>query len=193
MREKLIAVCVGVYLVQIAVPTFTSRFWLWGLGVADGQTYRLVTSGFLHGSVTHLLFNGLMLYFFGCELEELWGSRRFLVFQIAAVLMGGLFVVATALLGLGASLVLGASAIMAGCAIAWGLSFPDREMYFFFVVRLKGLGTPVVPSKYGQKYASGLVQGPTCPVFICRGIGLSVLPLRLGVTPEIAVLELAHA
>jgi membrane associated rhomboid family serine protease len=105
------------------------------------RPWTLLTYGLVHSfsDVTHLLFNGLMLYFFGCELEELWGSRRFLVFQIVAVLMGGLFVVATALIGLGASLVLGASAIMAGCAIAWGLSFPDREMYFFFVVRLKGL------------------------------------------------------
>ncbi len=57
-------------------------------------------------------------------------------------------------------------------------------------VRVPLLGTPVVPSRYGQKYASGLVQGPACPVFVCRGIGLSVLPVRLGVSPEIAVLEL---
>jgi hypothetical protein len=53
-----------------------------------------------------------------------------------------------------------------------------------------GLGTPIVPSRYGQKYARGLVRGPACPVLVCRGIGMVVLPLRLGVPPEIAVLEL---
>jgi uncharacterized protein len=52
------------------------------------------------------------------------------------------------------------------------------------------LGTPIVPSRYGQKYAQGLVQGPVCPVFVCRGVGETVLPLRVGVPPEIAVLEL---
>jgi predicted MPP superfamily phosphohydrolase len=57
-------------------------------------------------------------------------------------------------------------------------------------VAIPFMGTPVVPSKYGQKYASGMVQGPTCPVFVCRGIGLSVMPVRMGVSPEIAVLEL---
>lgn len=56
-------------------------------------------------------------------------------------------------------------------------------------IRLPLLGTPVVPSGYGQKYASGLVTGPVCPVFISRGLGLAVLPLRWGVPPEIAVLE----
>lgn len=57
-------------------------------------------------------------------------------------------------------------------------------------VRLPGLGTPMIPSRYGQKYASGLVQGPACPVYVCRGIGTTIMPLRLGVRPEIAVIEL---
>jgi predicted MPP superfamily phosphohydrolase len=59
-------------------------------------------------------------------------------------------------------------------------------------VALPWLGTPITSSRYGQKYAQGLVQGPVCPVFICRGIGVSGLPLRFGVPPEIALLEL-HA
>ena len=58
-------------------------------------------------------------------------------------------------------------------------------------IYVPGLGTPVVPSRYGQKYATGLVQGPVCPVYICRGVGLTVLPLRLGVPPEVALLTLA--
>jgi predicted MPP superfamily phosphohydrolase len=57
-------------------------------------------------------------------------------------------------------------------------------------VYVPGFGTPFIPSRYGQKYAQGLVRGPTCPVFVCRGLGLSTLPLRIGVPPEIAVFEL---
>ncbi len=53
-------------------------------------------------------------------------------------------------------------------------------------VRIPGLGTPLVPSGYGQKYVGGLCQGPTCPVLVSRGVGLSVLPVRLGVLPEIS-------
>ena len=56
-------------------------------------------------------------------------------------------------------------------------------------IRFPLLGTPGIPSQYGQKYASGLVQGPVCPVFISRGLGLAALPLRWGVPPEVAVLE----
>ena len=45
----------------------------------------------------------------------------------------------------------------------------------------------------GQKYARGLVQGPACPVFVCRGLGMVMLPVRLGSVPEIAVIELRCA
>jgi hypothetical protein len=35
--------------------------------------------------------------------------------------------------------------------------------------------------------------GPVCPVFICRGVGVSGVPVRVGVTPELAVLEFRTA
>jgi predicted MPP superfamily phosphohydrolase len=53
-----------------------------------------------------------------------------------------------------------------------------------------GLGTPIIPSRYGQKYRSGFVAGPACPVFVSRGIGTTVLPLRFCVPPEIVAFEL---
>jgi len=51
------------------------------------------------------------------------------------------------------------------------------------------VGAPITMSRYGQKYRQGLVEGPVCPVFICRGIGVTGLPVRVGVKPEVAVLE----
>jgi len=57
-------------------------------------------------------------------------------------------------------------------------------------VRIPFLGTPMVPSKYGSKYAGGLVQGPRFPVCVSRGIGMSLLPVRFGVPPEIVEVTL---
>jgi hypothetical protein len=57
-------------------------------------------------------------------------------------------------------------------------------------VRVPGLGTPVVPSLYGQKYAAGWVEGPEFPVYISNGIGTSGVPVRIGAHPEITVFEL---
>lgn len=59
-------------------------------------------------------------------------------------------------------------------------------------VRIPFIGTPIVPSKYGQKYAGGLVQGPRFPVLVSRGIGMSMLPVRVGVPPEVGLITLVR-
>ena len=60
-------------------------------------------------------------------------------------------------------------------------------------IRIPLLGTPIVPSRFGSKYASGLVQGPVCPIYVSRGIGTTILPLRFRVAPEITQIEIHPA
>lgn len=50
------------------------------------------------------------------------------------------------------------------------------------------IGTPIIPSGYGQKYAAGHVKDNDVDMFVTNGIGTSMLPFRLFVPPEIAVL-----
>ncbi len=59
-------------------------------------------------------------------------------------------------------------------------------------IRLPLIGAPVTLSRYGQKYASGLAQGPRCPVVVSRGIGMSFLPVRIGVRPEVVEVTLVR-
>jgi predicted MPP superfamily phosphohydrolase len=58
---------------------------------------------------------------------------------------------------------------------------------------IPGVGRPIVPSRYGQKYAYGSVRGPVCDVYVCSGIGTSILPMRFEVPPEINLIELRSA
>ncbi len=57
-------------------------------------------------------------------------------------------------------------------------------------IRLPILGAPIIPSIYGQKYARGHILEKGVDLFVTTGIGTSGLPLRFGVPPEIAVLEI---
>ncbi len=57
-------------------------------------------------------------------------------------------------------------------------------------VRLPLIGAPVVPSHFGQRYAAGHVIENGRHLFVTTGIGTSILPLRLGIPPEIVVLTL---
>ena len=58
---------------------------LWPLG-AGFMPWQLVTYAFLHGSITHVLFNMIGLYSFGSDLERVWGPRRFLIYYMTCVL-----------------------------------------------------------------------------------------------------------
>ena len=57
-------------------------------------------------------------------------------------------------------------------------------------VWLPVLGTPIVPSSYGQRYSYGHVKENNVDMFVTSGIGTSVLPIRFMMPPEIAVLTI---
>src|SRR5262249_28624886 len=55
--------------------------------------WQLVTYMFLHGGIGHILFNMLALWMFGGELEQAWGTRRFLRFYFFCGIGAGICVV----------------------------------------------------------------------------------------------------
>ena len=63
-------------------------FGLFGGSVANGEVYRLVTSGFLHAGPFHLLVNMYSLFILGSLLEPAVGRARFLLIYFAGLLAG---------------------------------------------------------------------------------------------------------
>lgn len=59
-------------------------------------------------------------------------------------------------------------------------------------VWLPVLGTPIVPSSYGQKYSYGHKREQNMDIFVTTGIGTSILPVRFMMPPEIAVLTISN-
>jgi len=60
-------------------------------------------------------------------------------------------------------------------------------------VNLPGLGRLIVPSRYGQRYASGHIRESGRDLYVTTGVGTSIIPVRFRVTPEIVVLNLTPA
>lgn len=52
------------------------------------------------------------------------------------------------------------------------------------------LGSPVVPSSYGQKYAFGHIRDADVDMYVTTGVGTSILPFRFLVPPEIALVTI---
>jgi membrane associated rhomboid family serine protease len=97
--------------------------------------WQILTYQFLHGGIFHLLFNMLALWMFGCDLERRWGWRFFLKYYTICVAGGAILNV----LFLPNQVVpsIGASAGIYGILLAYGLLYPDRIIYFYFLFPLK--------------------------------------------------------
>ncbi|MBM3771073.1 MAG: rhomboid family intramembrane serine protease [Acidimicrobiia bacterium] len=113
--------------------------------VRRGYVWQLATYMFLHAGVAHLLFNLLAIWMFGGELERRWGTRYFLKFYfVTGIGAAALTVVAayTLLPSLRhpSVVVVGASGAIYGLLLAYGLYFPDRHIYMYFVFP--------IPAKY---------------------------------------------
>jgi len=60
----------------------------YGPGIRAGQWWRLLTAGFLHGGILHLLMNSWVLFDLGAQTEESYGNNRFLVIYVASTVTG---------------------------------------------------------------------------------------------------------
>lgn len=91
-----------------------------------GQWWRLVTAGFLHGGILHILMNSWVLFDLGAQVEEVYGTSRFLVFYFVATVAG--FLASTMF---SSSLSIGASAGifgLIGAMIAMGVRHRHTAM-----------------------------------------------------------------
>jgi membrane associated rhomboid family serine protease len=97
--------------------------------------WQLFTYQFLHGGLLHLLFNMLAVWMFGCDLEGRWGSSFFLRYYFVSVIGGGILNTIFVPGQLGPSI--GASAGVYGILLAYGLIYPNRIVYFYFLFPIK--------------------------------------------------------
>ncbi len=113
----------------------------------DYSIWQLVSYMFLHSQsqVTHIVFNMLMLWFMGAELETRWGSKSFLAFYIingigAAIIYVFGIALYSYFSGSQKGLlvpVVGASGSLFALMLAYGWLFGDRVIYFFMVFPMK--------------------------------------------------------
>ena len=90
---SLIAANVFVSVMAFAFPDlFIHLMFVVGL-VKEGEIHRILTSGFLHADIMHLLFNMMTLFFFGPVLEDrrLLGKQGYLIVYFLALIGGNLW------------------------------------------------------------------------------------------------------
>ena len=97
--------------------------------------WQLFTYAFLHGGIFHLFFNMFALWMFGCELERHWGTRVFVKYALVTGIGAGIStLIVSPNLGIPT---IGASGLVYGILLAYGLLFPNRLIYLYFLFPIK--------------------------------------------------------
>ena len=106
--------------------------------VMQGEVWRLLTYAFLHSptSIWHIVFNMLFLWWFGSDVETIYGSKEFLAIYLVSALAGGVVFEGFWLLGGGKETLfcLGASGAVTAVMVLCACHFPTRIILLFFVI-----------------------------------------------------------
>jgi membrane associated rhomboid family serine protease len=149
----LLIINVLIFLAQQSIgesPSFsmTNVFALHDIRSFYFRPHQLITYMFLHGGWQHIIYNMFALWMFGAQLENFWGSKRFLIFYIVSGLGAAVCHLAVLYYENSQMLVLfqsgqiapeefygrlneatlGASGAVFGCLAAFGYLFPNSEM-----------------------------------------------------------------
>jgi membrane associated rhomboid family serine protease len=150
--KLLIYTNIAVFLVTFLAPQ-NLRFWLFDIFalspesiITDLFIWQPLTYLFLHGSIFHILFNMLVLWMFGVQLERLWGTRFFFRYYFAAGIGAALITIAVSLLPFSFSQAtyiaptIGASGAIYGLLLAFAVCYPEAPILLFLLFP--------IPAKY---------------------------------------------
>lgn len=90
MVKNLLIINIGIALLQSITGISLDHFFALRVVFSDYfQPYQIFTYMWLHGGFRHIFGNMLILFFAGPMLENVWGSKRFLIFYLACGIGGG--------------------------------------------------------------------------------------------------------
>ncbi len=116
------------YLLTLAVPPLGDAL-MFVPALILSRPWTIVTYMFLHGSLGHIFFNMLALFFFGPRLEARLGSRRFIGLYLASGVMGALASFTNPMIG-----VIGASGAVYGVMFGFAHYWPREVVHIWGVL-----------------------------------------------------------
>jgi membrane associated rhomboid family serine protease len=119
---------------------FIKNFALFTINSPFFRPWQVFTYQYLHGGFSHLFFNMFALWMFGMELENLWGSKTFFIYYTVCGIGAGLanIFLAPLFTTIAPNVpTIGASGSIYGVLIAFGMLFPNRLIYIYFMLPIK--------------------------------------------------------
>ena len=145
---RIIALLVLSFIIQFVASTFFNSHLeiLQTLSLQFNESFnflQILSHPFLHASTSlpwgliELVFISLILYFFGSELEKVWGSHNFLKFFLFGILGGMILGLSVSFISIKNYYYFGISGGNAAIMTAYAILWPDRKMLFMFFIPMK--------------------------------------------------------
>jgi membrane associated rhomboid family serine protease len=98
------------------------------------RPWTLVSYALVHDlkSPLNLIFNAIVLYFFGPDLESRLGKERFVAFLLSAIVGGALLACAIAAISGSPDIVIGSTAACEALVVIWALLNRDSQVFLYF-------------------------------------------------------------
>ena len=153
-------------------------------GIMRGEAWRLVTGPLVHAGAAHFLLTLLPLFFFGRDLEPIFGRRIFLLLCAASAMLANLI----NCIALPTTLVFGATATTAAIVAAYATAVPELEHFIgwrsigirvrakWFTVAILGFSVASLGSRTLLEYGpAGIAAGAGLGWFSARQLGFGNL------------------
>ena len=139
--KVLVSVNFGIFILQTLSNAEGLFFPLFGLVPrmvwSELMIWQPFTYLFFHGGIWHVLINMFVLWMFGSELERLWGKSHFLKFYFVTGVGSGLLTMLFSLQSI--TPIVGASGAVYGVLLAYGLTYPNRQIYLYGIIPIKSI------------------------------------------------------
>ncbi len=139
--KVLVSVNFGIFVLQTLSNAEGLFFPLFGLVPrmvwSELMIWQPFTYLFFHGGIWHVLINMFVLWMFGSELERLWGKSHFLKFYFVTGVGSGLLTMLFSLQSI--TPIVGASGAVYGVLLAYGLTYPNRQIYLYGIIPIKSI------------------------------------------------------
>lgn len=151
----------------------------------SGHIYTLITYPLLCQSIWELLFNGLLLWFVGAELEIMWGRKKYLFFLVFSQIIAGiLFLGLSGATGLRPAVLTSLHGISQAMILAYGVIFPERQFSFMFIFPVKAKYFCLIIVAL-ETYMAFLGQGGMGAVGHLLQMGMGFVALMLMTKPRV--------
>ena len=158
--ERIIILNVAIFILTYLFNTFSFLFQIDGNFIVNWfslqpdfelllfRPWTIITYGFLHLGFFHILFNMLVLYYFGNLFIDFFNSKQFLAYLLLGIISGGFIYMLSYnyMPGLKtqASLLMGASAGVMAIVIGISSHIPHYSLHFRFIGNIKLLYIAIV-------------------------------------------------